>query len=306
MSLFPPKGQEEWVRDSVSTLTNFDTASRYMPKLEAGEDITHHHQIAQLESGNLADGRPVIYSPNDNHVIHAQNHLQNATGAIQSLQQGGDPMTVLAAIDQLMPHASMHIAALEGNPARQNEGKMLRKQWNQIAQITDKLRKQVEQAQQQQEKGDEAKMRAKMIEAGMDPEIQLKAAEMQAELQLKKARQDTLLAQKAEKDKFNMALDDARTAADIKLKSAVAASEIQLGNVRTAVEVKQSEAKAKAAASAKEGEGSGKGSGKGSAVASMKFKRDEKGKLSGAAATGRTVKLKRNDKGELEEVEIEG
>ena len=244
--LFPPKGQEEWVRDSVSSLTNFDAASRYAPKLEAGEDITHHHQIAQLENDSLAHGSPVIFSPQDNHVIHAQVHLQTATGAVQSLEQGADPNTVLAGLDGIMPHANMHIVALEGNPARQNEAKMLRGQWNQLAKTTDELRKNVQKIQEQQAKAQETQMRAQAIQQGQDPEWQLKAAEQQADLQLRAQKTAVLLQQKQQKDAHGMALADQKTASEIKLNAARTMAEIQQAQLKTVTEVENNKQKAKA------------------------------------------------------------
>jgi hypothetical protein len=247
VSSFPEKGRTEWVRDSASALTNFETASRYMPDGEVGEDITHHHQIAQLENDSLKNGSPVIFSPNDNHVIHAQVHLQNAGGALQGLEQGADPMQVLAGLEMLMPHCNMHVISLEQNPGRQNEAKMLREQWNQIAKMTDDLRKQVEQMQQDEAKRHEAELQAELIKRGMDPEIQLKAAAQEADIRLKKERQDAMLAMRKEKLDKDSALKDASVASQIELSTVRTASELEQSAAKTLQELQANAAKAAAA-----------------------------------------------------------
>jgi hypothetical protein len=301
VSMFPPKGQEEWVRDSVADLSTFDTASRYMPSIEAGEDITHHHQIAALENDSLVHGSPVIYSPQDNHVIHAQVHLQNATGAIQSLQQGGDPAQVLAALDMVMPHASMHIVALEGNPARQNEAKLLRQQWNDIAKLTDQLRKNVQKMQEDQQKSQQAQARAQAIQGGQDPEFRLKVAEQQADLALRQNKQNVMLSQKAEKDKANMALADAKAASEIRLSAARTLSEIEVSKAKAATEIEVS--KGKADAINKEGEA--KAASKQSENPTINIALKSDGEASSKKKKAKKVTFERDKKGKLVSAKVE-
>jgi hypothetical protein len=131
-SLYPEEGKMEWLRDTTVGFTDVETANRYGLSKKR-DKITLDHQIAALESNALVQGGAVVMGGYDNHVIHAQTHMQWAVNGLQSVEQGADPATVLAANDKLMPHADQHIQFLEGNPARKNEARALRDQWKQIA-----------------------------------------------------------------------------------------------------------------------------------------------------------------------------
>lgn len=223
--LFPQSGQKNWVRDTVSSMTNVDTADRYIPA-DPAEEVTLDHSFAMLENDSLAHGSPVAFSPNQNHVIHAQIHLQAAAQGLQSVQQGAEPETVIAALDGIMPHANAHVVALEQNPGRKNEAKMLRDQWNQIAKMTDDLKKAAQEIMQKRQEMAEAQRKAQSIQDQSDPNTQIKAAETQAKLQMSQQRANAKMAMDAQRLQADLAMQDATTAAAITRSNAEALSRI--------------------------------------------------------------------------------
>ena len=231
-SLFPPKGQENWIRDSVSALTNVETANRYFPS-DPTRTVTLDHQVAQLENHSLTQGSPVVFNPEENHVIHAQQHLRVATEGLQSVQHRANPEQVLAALNGIMPHAELHIKALEGNPARQNEAKLLRRQWDQISQQAEQLQKMADAMRKQQAKQAEAAQKAKSIQDKSDPETAMRWAELQDQMKRKQERQA-----------FDMQLDAQRHAQALTIADTKNASDISTNTAKTIATIQEQRAKA--------------------------------------------------------------
>lgn len=239
--LFPPSGQQEWMRDTVSALTDKETADRYLPLSPTGA-ITHDHQIAVLENDSLTHGSPAQINPDENHVIHAQSHLQVAGAGLASVQRGADPQTVLAALEGLMPHANAHIVLLERNPARKNEARMLRQTWDQIAQGADVLRKTAERIAQQSAKAAQLRAQAQAVAQGTDPQVQLDAAKLAADIRNKETRSAARMQQDREKHMHALALDDARQAAEIRRTTAQTVADIRNQTAKARADIERAKA----------------------------------------------------------------
>jgi hypothetical protein len=261
VQLFPQSGQRSWLRDTVSALTNVDTADRYVP-LDTAQEITLDHSLAMLENDSLAHGSPVAFSPDQNHVVHAQIHMQAAAQGLESVQFGAQPETVLAALDRLMPHDNAHITALEGNPQRKNEAKMLREQWKQIAKMADDLRKAAGEIMQKRAEMAEAQRKAQAIQDGQDPETVIKAAETQQKLQMSWQRAQAKMQMDMERLKADIALQGRRQQAEMAMRDAETAASITRSNAETMASIerqdKESAAKVKAGAKAESVEGASK------------------------------------------------
>jgi len=241
--LFPEKGKQAWVRETVSSLTNVDTADRFVP-LDPRDEITLDHQIAMLENDSLVKGSPVMFAPDQNHVIHAQIHMQAAAQGIESIEQGAEPEVVLAALDGLMPHARQHIDFLQSNPARKGEAKSLLDQWNEIAQITDQLRKAVAKIMEQRAEMADAERKAQAIRDQTDPETVIKAAETQEKLRLSQERAKAKIQMDAERQEAGIAMQDSMTAATITRANAETAARIDLERRKAAAELGHASAEA--------------------------------------------------------------
>ena len=315
VQLFPQSGQRSWVRDTVSALTNVDTADRYVP-LDPAQEITLDHSLAMLENDSLAHGSPVAFSPDQNHVIHAQLHMQAAAQGLESVQAGAQPETVLAALEGLMPHANAHIAALEGNPQRKNEAKMLREQWNQIAKMADDLRKAAGEIMQKRAEMAEAQRKAQAIQDGQDPETVIKAAETQQKLQMSWQRAQAKMQMDLERLKADMALQGQRQQAEMAMRDAETAASITRSNAETLASIerqrketaakietqkKEQETKAKEAESS-EGAGGGESKPKKAAAPTLNISvsadsKPKKGK--------KKFKVNRDAKGKIAEIVAE-
>jgi hypothetical protein len=224
--MFPESGKQNWLRDTISSLTNVETADRYAPT-SPQEEITLQHQIAFLENDSLANGSPALLASSDNHVTHAQTHMQAAVQGLQSVQQGGDPTKALAANEMLMPHALAHIQQLEGNEQRKNEFKALMDQWKQIAQANDQLRENQKRILEQRQKMAEAQQRAQAIQDGSDPQLVIQAAESEAKTRMAQERQAQAMRNHQQKHEQELAIADARTAAEIQRATATTLADIR-------------------------------------------------------------------------------
>jgi hypothetical protein len=296
--LFPEKGKQAWVRETVSSLTNVDTADRFVP-LDPRDEITLDHQIAMLENDSLVKGSPVMFAPDQNHVIHAQIHMQAAAQGIESIEQGAEPEVVLAALDGLMPHANMHIETLEGNAARKGEAKALRDQWNEIARITDQLRKAVDKIMQQRAEMADAERKAQAIRDQTDPETVIKAEETREKLRMSQERAQAKIQLDAQRQEAGIAMQDSMTAATITRANAETAARIELERRKAAAELghasagaggRQSLAADKPKAAEKAGEsvlninvtGGEPAGAKKKKARKVTFERDAKGRISNA------------------------
>jgi hypothetical protein len=216
----------EWLRDTTVGFTDVETANRYGLSKKR-DKITLDHQIAALESNALVQGGAVVIGGYDNHVIHAQTHMQWAVNGLQSIEQGADPATVLAANDKLMPHADQHIRFLEGNPARKNEAKALREQWKQIAGANDQLSKNSQEILQKRQEQAEAERQAEAIRMGQDPKVMIDLERSRSELAMANERNQQAMAHHKQKHEQELAIADASTAASIQRETAATLAKIQ-------------------------------------------------------------------------------
>lgn len=250
--MWPMAGQMAYERDRITAYMGAEIADAYFPK-EQVDLITRDHQIAALENDSLVHGSPAKVSGEDNHVIHAQTHMEAAVAGLNSVQQGADPATVLAANDSLMPHAWEHIQHVQGNPGRKNEAKLLIGQWQNIAKANDQLRQSAERILEQRQKAMEAEQEAEAIRQRTDPKVLLEQARTQVELELAKARNEQAMVHHSEKHKQDLAIADASTAAQIQRDTAKVMAEIEQAKAKLELDIQTQLKKAESdAAAAKE------------------------------------------------------
>ena len=224
--MWPESGQMAYERDRITAYLGAEVADAYFPK-EQINLITRDHQIAGLENDSMVHGSPVEVGGEDNHVIHAQKHLEAAVAGLQSVEQGADPATVLAANESIMPHAHLHIQQLEANPGRKNEARALRQQWKQVAQANDQLRQSAERILEQRQKAMEAEQEAEAIRQRTDPKLLIEQARSEAELELARSRQGQAMEHHRAKHEQELAIADATAAAEIQREGAKAMAAIE-------------------------------------------------------------------------------
>lgn len=226
MTRLPEAGQSAFMDDLIASYTTFDKVSRYNPKPEAGTQPDDQHEFALLENAAMRTGESPVVTGTQNNMIHAQVHLQSAAQAALSLQQGADTGQVYNYLERQGPHIKTHLDKLAQDPTRKGAVKVLLKQWQQLASLSDQLGQKLrEQAQN--------RARTRRMASGMDPETEMKSMELRAKMRNAemKTRHQMMLRQEQAGQKMqlaaaeagqHMALADASTAADIRRKRAAA------------------------------------------------------------------------------------
>jgi len=206
--MFNEKGRKAWLDDSIAAYAGYGAVERWNPQRPEDQLPDDQAALAVMENGLLASGAPVQWTPTNNDLIHAQVHLQGASQAAASIEQGGDPVKIVAALDMFGPHIGIHIEELSKDPSRKSEVQLLTEQVKQLAAITDQIREQIaERAEEQAEAAAESQEAA--------GEMSLDSAKLAHDMKLKEAKSQQALRQKEEKHRQQMALADAKTAFSI-------------------------------------------------------------------------------------------
>jgi hypothetical protein len=153
-------------------------------------------------------GAPMMVTPTDNHVVHADVHLKAGSDAAQSLQAGADMMEILGFLEAIGPHVRQHLDQFADDPTRTQQSQALEASWKKLASFTDQLAGQVQQMQAQQQQA------AEQQQSAMNDEM-LKQAKTESDIQRKdkKARVDMEL--KVRKAEQQEAIKDVQTANQI-------------------------------------------------------------------------------------------
>lgn len=217
--MLPESGRDALIQFYISNLVGQTGVEEFYPKREKRMLPTEDDSEAALENAAMKLNAPVLWNPMQNSARHAQSHIGAGAGAIQSIQQGGNPQEVLQYIMSLAPHIQVHMEQLQKDPTRNAQYKALDEQFKQLGQVAGQLQTQLQQqAEAQQAQMAEQQMamqQAGAIQQGVDPQMQIKAAEVQANMQLKAQKQQGNQLLKAQNQQFNQSLKDASTAAGI-------------------------------------------------------------------------------------------
>lgn len=224
-------GREQWMADLVASKFGQAAVGRYMP--EMGKELKPSDQkaFAMLENAALKAGAPVAWTPTQNNVIHATTHLEAMASAVESLQGGADPISILAFLELAGPHVQVHLEHLATDSSRKNEHKILSQEFGRIASFADQLAAQVQQGQEEQAQRQQEMMaaeeQARSVEDGSDPQVRLKAAQAQADMKLKeqKAQHQMMLKQQASQQK--LAMNDVKLAQQVKQDAIKTAAEVR-------------------------------------------------------------------------------
>lgn len=205
-------GRQAWMQDVVASYFGQAAVSRYIPERDKQLKPNDQQAMALLENAALRSGAPVAWTPTQNNVIHASEHLKAMSGAAESLQQGANPVEVLAFLEAAGPHVQVHLQQLAPDKSRAGEFKLLSDEFKKVAQFTDELHNHVQeqqgQAEEQQRAQAEAQARAAAIQGGTDPETMIATAKATHDMQLKEQKQAHAMSLKDAQTKQKLAVKD--------------------------------------------------------------------------------------------------
>lgn len=144
MNLLPQLGQRGRIaamQDYIAAARGWRYKDRYMPVEDRDDQPTGHDTIASLENNQLSDGKQVTVSPDNNHLIHAQNHIRMMQEWMKMFQQDSQAMydgqPLLQKIDSVYqvagPHFIKHLLILSQDPINRAAYEQLNAQWGEVA-----------------------------------------------------------------------------------------------------------------------------------------------------------------------------
>lgn len=199
------------LRDLTSVAVSGAKVDRYAPSLSDNDTSDSDDSIITLENNDLTDGQLATVTDRQNHVRHAQRHLQAAGEVYQSIGQSDEPEEGLKALMAIGRHTAEHLDRLKANPTKQAEYKELNGQLQQLANATKQLQQQVEAAAEQEPPEQQMSEKAQLGMMKVQQDAELKRQKLAAETQLK-----------FDQARFQQRLDDSRTAAEIRRKAVAA------------------------------------------------------------------------------------
>lgn len=205
-------------RDFTSALVGYAQVDRYARNAKDRDIPNNDDSIAALENDAMLTGGEAVMNSAQDHVKHANSHLQKAGEIVMAVKEGQmDPEQALAALQALGQHVAEHLAQLEGNPLRQAEYEQLQKEWLALSKIADQLLQQVEEMRDSEQPDPMAQV---------SDQLQIGLAKVDADSQVKQA-----------KFQRDAAIKDAKFANDTRLKFGQAAATTRLAAVKTAAEI---------------------------------------------------------------------
>ena len=222
VSMLPESGRKAVLQDYIAAKVGNQMVERYNPVEQNDANKQEQEQETAIENAVTTLGAIVPVAEMDNHVIHAQGHLQFGVQAAESIQEGGDPTEVAATLQALLPHIAQHLQRLEIDPTRKDMVGILTNQAEQLADIAEQLIKEIQgqQDQQQQAAQQEQAAHAEMagVQGGTDPKDQLAQARFEREESRRDTKLNAELERKSSKAQLDMAVKDAKSAASISRK----------------------------------------------------------------------------------------
>lgn len=202
--------------------------------------------FAVMENNALMEGGDALATPRENQKVHLDIHFSKITPAIQQYQQGvangqfdvNGAQQLYAAVYAFGQHIKQHLDFLHQNPIEAQAFQGYFNQWQQLSRIADKLKSDIESAQQAEPPEQQVSEKLQIGLAGVQANAQVNAAKAQAAAELKQRQQahreymdQVALAAKQQRETVQtvhgMRLDTATTAAGIAQDNALTDADIQ-------------------------------------------------------------------------------
>ena len=230
------RGRKAALKDYISSFRGHRYVSRYFPPEDQQQQPTGDDTIASIENNQFSEGKQVVVSPDNNHIIHMTNHMRMMKEIVQAYQQ--DPQgqvdektTLLQKTDEILrvagPHFVKHLFFAGQDPTRLAEIQQLNAEWAVIANFGDmiavnanrqreadlaKLQRQQEALAQQEAQGTPEHIKAR-------GQIEIAARKLEAQIERDRTRDRFKFALQAEQLRNKEALDVQRTAKELAIQA---------------------------------------------------------------------------------------
>lgn len=233
-SRLPETGQEKVYRDFVAASAGYMLVNRYFPQRDKSILPSDHEMLATLQIAGAKEGVAPVVTETQNSIIYAQMFLHAAAETMASIQKAGPQQmpAALSFLETIGPAIGRHLERLKSDPTRKKAYEALKQQYERMAQLVDKLHKQVRQMQEEQAKQQQAMAQAAAIRNQQDPQTQIKAATAQHDMALKRAKVQNDIALKRAKANQNLEVKASQVRQNMAAKDITVAQEIRNKNKR--------------------------------------------------------------------------
>ncbi len=199
-------GQNNLLRDRFAQKVGYSQVDRYVPRVAAGGRQPLDLEIAELQNAALSAGVPVSVLPNDQHILHLQQHLPSLTNDLDFIEAGQATPQLLAAAKAKLAHITKHNQLLKPDKLQGATVSELARQYNNAA---ERVQSALEHADRQT---------AKQVAADPPRTDKLVENEQLHQQKLKQMSEDHLLSQKITQEKADQrrAINDAEEAAKLR------------------------------------------------------------------------------------------
>lgn len=212
----PEDGRNNWLCDKIAVEAGQSAVNRYNPQKSVKPKMASDQQAeATLQIAAMKIGVPPVITSSQNPLTFAAAFLAAGVQAVQSVQQGGNPMEVLKFMQLDGPAIIAHLKRFAHDPLRAGAWQQLVDQWKQLAGVVDQLttmmKQQQQQLQEQQDKTNVAMTDEQIAQAKAQSDMRIKQVKTQQQLQIAQQKHDLNTAKTVQ----SMQLADATTAAEI-------------------------------------------------------------------------------------------
>jgi hypothetical protein len=204
----PEDGRQNWLNDKIAAEAGQHAVSRYNPQGEQQKLATDQQAEAMQWVAAMKVGVPPVITSSQNAITYASTFLSAGVQAVQSIQQGADPMEVLKFLSICGPAIHAHLQRFADDPTRKTAFDAMQQQWEQLARVTDQLQKQAGQMQK-------AKAAQQAKSQGAMTDDQLKTVQTMSDIRRRDAKAAAQMRIQEARARQGMVLADASTAAEI-------------------------------------------------------------------------------------------
>ncbi len=232
-------------RGAVASLFGERGVEQYC-RSEFDKDIPNDDQSFAVQEDNaLVNGGDALATPKQNQITHLDIHFQKITPIIQAYQQGqADMQQTYTAVNAFGPHLKQHLDLLAQNPLQKQAYQQYYNEWQALSGIADKLRADIESAQQAQPPEQQVSDKLKIGLANVRVNAQIKQAQGQANMHVKMLNQAAREQLDQQKLAAQQQRENVKTIHGIHLDTAEAAAGIAQDAALTHADITNKKAKA--------------------------------------------------------------
>jgi hypothetical protein len=188
------RGKQNWLSDFIAARGGQTKVARYLPVEDQKDIPSQQDREAMQENASIKIGSPVLVIENDNHQVHLRRHFEAGFGALQAVQQGGDPHEAASFIQGILPHIGEHIQNIGNKALQKNAIKTAKELEKGLNELMSAIQQATPDPQAQQQ---------------VMSDIQLKQADTAAKIQDRNLKTQAALQDKEIKSRHSMALAEA-------------------------------------------------------------------------------------------------